>query len=81
MSINGAIQFLKAVDRLGLREELYSCNGEDAFYGCLKENGFEFSGGEFEEAVSKMHVECQHSEEADHLMNRANWFRMMAANA
>jgi hypothetical protein len=81
MSIQGAIHFLKAVDRLGLRTDLYACDTESDIYSCLRDNGFEFDGGEFEEAVNVMHVKCQISEEADDLMNRANWFRMMVANA
>ncbi len=80
MSIQGAIHFLKSVDRLGLRTDLYGCDSEASLYGCLHENGFDFDGGEFEEAVNKMHVQCQFEDEADELINRANWFRMISAN-
>lgn len=82
MPIQHAIKFLREIDYLpDLREALYCCNGRDLLFQTLKAAGFAFTGGEFEEAVDHVHVSCQTYEEADMLMNKVNWFRMVAANA
>lgn len=82
MAIQHAIKFLKALDdRPDLREALYQAQGYDALFETLKTAGYPFSGGEFEEAVDHLHVACGTHEEADTLMNKVNWFRMVSANA
>jgi hypothetical protein len=82
MAIQHAIKFLKALDdKPELRESLYRCEGYDALFETLKVAGYPFSGGEFEEAVDHLHVACTTHAEADTLMNKVNWFRMVSANA
>lgn len=82
MAVAHAIRFLKVIgERPDLRDELYLCQGREALFAHLKESGFPFSGGEFEEAVDHVHVACQSYEEADALMNRVHWMRMLMANA
>ena len=81
MSIQQAMRFLKDLDQLQqLRSELYGCTTPEAQFAKLKAAGFAFSGAEFEEAVDHMHVACQTREDADELMNRANWLRLVFAN-
>lgn len=82
MAVAHAMRFLKEIgDRSDLREALYLCDGQEALFAFLKESGFPFTGGEFEEAVDHAHCACQTHEEADELMNRATWMRMVMANA
>jgi hypothetical protein len=82
MAVTHAIRFLKVIgERPDLRDELYGCVGRDALFAHLKESGFTFSGGEFEEAVDHVHCACQTHEEADALMNRVTWMRLVLANA
>ena len=82
MAVAHAMRFLKEIgDRPDLRDALYSCEGENALFTFLKESGFPFSGGEFEEAVDHAHCACETHEEADALMNRVTWMRMVMANA
>jgi hypothetical protein len=82
MAVAHAIRFLAEIgDRQDLRDALYLCKGEEALFALLAESGFPFSGGEFEEAVDHVHVGCQSYEEADSLMNRVHWMRMLMANA
>ncbi len=81
MSIQGAIDFLKEeeLDPL-LRKSLYSCTSLESLFALLGEKGYSFTGGEFEEAVDLLHTKCKEAEDADVLMNRANWMRMVMAN-
>lgn len=82
MAIVHAMKFLKEIDaKPDLRESLYLCESRETLFQALKEAGYPFSGGEFEEAVDHVHVACQSFEEADMLMNKVNWFRMVSANA
>jgi hypothetical protein len=82
MAVAHAIRFLKEIgDRAELRDALYLCEGEEALFAFLKKSGYSFTGGEFEEAVDHVHVGCQSYEEADALMNRVHWMRMLMANA
>ncbi|MEN9354803.1 MAG: Nif11 domain [Fibrobacterota bacterium] len=82
MSIQGAIDFLNEPELdPKFRATLYGCKGADALLACLQEHGYPFTGAEFEEAVDLLHVKCKEAEDADVLMNRANWFRMVVANA
>lgn len=81
MSIQNAMRFLKHLDQLQqLRSELYGCSTPEAQFAKLRSAGYPFSGAEFEEAVDHLHVACQTHEEADDLMNRVNWLRMVFAN-
>jgi predicted ribosomally synthesized peptide with nif11-like leader len=81
MSIQGAIDFLNEPELdPNFRKRMYACKTAEALLDCLKEQGYPFTGAEFEEAVDLLHVKCKESEDADVLMNRANWFRMVVAN-
>jgi hypothetical protein len=81
MSIHNAIRFLRHLDQLQeLRSALYGCTSTEAQLAKLRAEGYGFSGAEFEEAVDHMHCDCQTHSEADELMNRANWLRMVFAN-
>lgn len=82
MAIVHAMKFLKEIDdQPDLRNVLYECKGLEDLFATLEEAGYPFSGGEFEEAVDHVHVGCQSEQDADVLMTRANWFRMVCANA
>ncbi|MBK8804456.1 MAG: hypothetical protein IPN71_20820 [Fibrobacteres bacterium] len=82
MPIQHAIHFLRDLDELEpLRDKLYLCEGRESLFQALEHAGYHFTGGEFEEAVDHLHVACQSSADADTLMNKANWFRMVCANA
>ena len=82
MSIQKAKRFLQAIgDQPDLRNELYGIGGRDALFDKLAEIGYGFSGGEFEEAVTHMHLDCKTAEEADALLDKADWFRIVSANA
>lgn len=82
MAIAHAMKFLKEIDeRPDLRDSLYACQGLDAVWASLKDAGYPFSGGEFEEAVDHMHCDCQSYEAADQLMSKVTWLRMVLANA
>jgi len=82
LAIVHAMKFLKEIDdKPFLRDALYECKGLEELFETLKGAGYPFSGGEFEEAVDHVHVGCQSEADADVLMTRANWFRMVCANA
>ena len=81
MSIQGAIDFLKAEELdPQLRKSLSSCTPLEALFAQVAEAGYPSTGGEFEEAVDLLHTKCKEAEDADVLMNRANWMRMVMAN-
>jgi hypothetical protein len=81
MAMANAIRFLKDIGgHAELRDELYRCEGMEALQTRLAQAGYAFSGGEFEEAVDVAHCACQTHEEADELMNRVHWMRMLYAN-
>lgn len=82
MTMQNAIRFLRnAVDDDELRQRLYRCDGYDALFALLASSGYAFTGAEFEEVVDHLHVGCQTREEAETLLAKAAWFRMLAANA
>lgn len=82
MPIQHAIHFLRDLDELErLRGKLYECTSREELFSELSKAGYDFTGGEFEEAVDHLHVACQSYAEADRLMGKANWFRMVSANA
>lgn len=82
MSIQKAIHFLRDIgEKPDLRAELYAIHGRDALFSRLSETGYGFSGGEFEEAVTHLQLDCKTTEEADALLDKADWFRIVSANA
>lgn len=82
MTQQNAIRFLRDIEQLEeLRQEIYVCEGYEALFGLLSKSGYAFTGAEFEEVVDHLHVSCATYEEADILMGKANWFRMIVANA
>ncbi len=82
MSIQKAIHFLRDIgEQPGLRSELYEIRGRDELFSRLSEIGYGFTGGEFEEAVTHMQMDCKTAEEADVLLDKADWFRIVSANA
>ena len=82
MSIHNAIRFLREIGgQVDLRCELYGIRGREALFSRIAREGYSFTGGEFEEAVDHLHVSCRTAEEADFLMDKAIWFRMVSANA
>lgn len=81
MSMHNAIRFLRDIDSIDeLRHELYLCGSYDELFATLAKAGYSFTGAEFEEMVDHLHVSCETTEEADILMGKANWFRMVSAN-
>jgi hypothetical protein len=78
MSVQGAIDCLKSIQRLGLREVLYACDTEDALYSCLSENGFAFDDNDFEIAVTQLDANCQFPTQLEELKTQADWFRAVA---
>lgn len=82
MPIAHAMKFLDDLEDLeSLRLELYGIMGREDLFSRLARAGYRFDGGQFEEAVDHLHVQCQTAEEADHLLQKATWFRMVCANA
>lgn len=82
MSMQNAIRFLRDVGDLDeLRHRIYSCDGYGELFSLLASSGYAFTGAEFEETVDHLHVSCQTIEEAGLLLEKAMWFRMLAANA
>ena len=82
MAIQHAIHFLRDIDdKPELRDALYECQGIQPLFELLAGSGYPFTGGEFEEAVDHVHMACQTYAEADILMGKVNWFRMVSANA
>lgn len=78
MSIRNAIFLLNAIDNdLALREQLYRCVDNEELMECLKLKGCPFSNDEFEEAVNHLHVQCQTIENAQLLMQKAEWLRFL----
>ena len=60
-----------------LRNALYHCNTVKEWDEALKSAGIPFQEEEFEEAVNMLHVRCQTVDEADDLLQRVHWVRMM----
>ncbi len=78
MSIRNAIFLLNAIDNdLKLREQLYQCADYRELMDCLISKGLPFSNDEFEEAVNHLHVQCQTLENAQLLMQKAEWLRYL----
>lgn len=82
MTMQNAIRFLRDFGDLEeLRRDLCLCEGYDQLFSLLAKSGYKFTGAEFEEVVDHIHVACQTADEAELLMEKATWFRMVAANA
>lgn len=78
MSIRNAIFLLNAIDNdTKLRDHLYRCDSYEELMECLKSKGFPFTRGEFEDAVNHLHVQCQTLENAQLLMQKAEWLRYL----
>lgn len=82
MSMQNVTRFLRDVDELeDLRHQIYLCEGYDELFALLASSGYPFTGAEFEEMVDRLHASCRTIEEAGLLLEKATWFRMLAANA
>lgn len=78
MSIRNAIFLLNAIDNdIKLREQLYRCLDYKELMECLQAKGLPFLKEEFEEAVNLLHVQCQTLENAQLLMQKAEWLRYL----
>ena len=78
MSIRNAIFLLNAIDDdLELREQLYRCADYDELMSCLNASGYLFDIDEFEDAVNHLHVQCQTLENAQFLLQKAEWLRFL----
>lgn len=78
MSIRNAIFLLNAIDDdTKLREQLYRCSDYKELMKCLQVKGLPFLKEEFEEAVNLLHVQCQTLENAQLLMQKAEWLRYL----
>jgi hypothetical protein len=78
MSIQNAIILLKAIDtEPDVRAYLYSCEDvrEIAFF--LEEMDCAFSIEEFEDAVNYLHLRCTDYDDAQELLQKADWFRYL----
>lgn len=77
MSIQNAINLLKDIDNNSdIRKELVLTPSEE-LNTRLEQLGYQFTDEEFEECINLMHVKCQHEEEANHLFQLVNWFKML----
>jgi hypothetical protein len=76
MSIRNAIFLLNAIDNdCRLRDRIYSCTDHDELMKCFKSLGYIFDEYEFEDAVNHLHVQCQTVENAQLLLQKAEWLR------
>ena len=76
MPIRNAIFLLNAIDNdQRLRDLLYRCKNYEELMECLKTLGIPFTREEFEDAVNHLHVQCQTFENAQLLMQKAEWAR------
>ena len=81
MSVQSAIECLRSIDRLGLKEVLYHCESEIELFSCLDENGFSFVKPEFEEALRTLDANCPSPDSATELRRNADWFRVLVEDA
>ena len=78
MSIRNAIFLLNAIDHdSNLRDKIYSCGNYDELMDCFKSLGYVFDDNEFEDAVNHLHVQCQTAENAQLLLQKAEWLRYL----
>lgn len=82
MTIQNAIYFLNQLDNLSeLRDALYRCDSLAGIRNILENAGFQFNLDEFENSVNMLHVRCQDIAEAEILLQKAQWFRMILSFA
>jgi len=78
MSIRNAIFLLNAIDNdLKLREQIYGCIDYNELMDFFKSLGYIFDDDEFEDAVNSLHVQCQTAENAQLLLQKAEWLRYL----
>ena len=78
MSIRNAIFLLNAIDNdSNLRDRIYGCDDYDKLMDCFKSLGYVFDDNEFEDAVNHIHVQCQTLENAQLLLQKAEWLRYL----
>jgi hypothetical protein len=78
MSIHNAVYLLNAIEAdTKLRGEMYRCNNNEELRSFLKSLGLVFSNNEFEEAVNSLHVQCHTLEQAQLLLQKADWLRYL----
>ena len=58
-----------------LREQMYLCSNPVEVMTYLNSRGYGFSIDEFEDAARILHLRCQSYEEADILLQKADWLR------
>lgn len=79
MPLNDAINFIKnAGSDKALRQSLYTVKTEEIFPS-LESKGYKFTPAEFEESINLLHVKCQTEDEANHLFEVVNWFKMLCS--
>ena len=78
MSIRNAIFLLNAIESDSkLRDRMYRCSDNEELVSYLKSLGYSFDDDEFEDAVNYLHVQCQTSENAQLLLQKAEWLRFL----
>ena len=78
MPIRNAIFLLNAIESdTRLRDRMYRCNDYDELVTYLRSLGYIFDDGEFEDAVNYLHVQCQTLENAQLLLQKAEWLRFL----
>lgn len=78
MSIGNAMKFISLVDSDStFRKSLYKVKGPQGLTAFLEEKDLTYTAGEFEEAVSHLHAQCQLAEDADKLFNTVNLTKLI----
>lgn len=78
MSIHNAILLLSAIENdAKLRASMYDCRNKEELMDYLESQGYIFSSDQFEEAVNHLHVQCQSLEQAQMLLQKAEWLRLL----
>lgn len=78
MPINNVICLLKAIETdTNLRDSMYRCTDSKELESYLKSLGYIFDNYEFEDAVNYLHVQCQSLENAQLLLQKAEWLRYL----
>jgi hypothetical protein len=78
MPIRNAIFLLNAIETDNkLRDSMYRCNDGEELMDYLRSLGYIFDNDEFEDAVNYLHVQCQTLENAQLLLQKAEWLRFL----
>ena len=78
MPIRNAIFLLNAIETdTKLRDRMYRCNDNEELVMYLKSMGYIFDNDEFEDAVNFLHLQCQTLENAQLLLQKAEWLRYL----